>query len=1398
MAAAAPQNSSLTAGPVTDPRNKHVLSVPQNKYTTYDFSPFLTAPAVQHRMLENRHQIPLVSPIPATRIPSPLAENLHPSVIKDVRDFLLGTGKYASPYTHNYTGNGEEVWASWKRAWDLWNNNYIEGRVDEVWVAGAYKQWEAYIAQQKKKGKLPFEGPGGRKQLRRKQARMGKAYRTEAKALEQLESSIDEVAQGREDFRKRAIDNLKQTLKSNRTLGNGYVEFSELLEEWHRRNWYRPRWDDFKDYKNKAPEYLPLTMDYVHDELYDDERERVLELLTKELWRKDPKLEAHPGTIEYAIAVAHWERQAEVRRCKLTSRPVWSAMKPVEDLEEKYIENASKRTSQAVIEEFRKRLDANRKLGTGYIEYSWQEAHYIINLQAHKGRIDPAILELEKPDPKDYIDKALPGRPEESAAPDNAIDRAEHEDDQDDDGLDPNDLTRPLLIEDDNSSGGLFAMKDFAEYTVPDEHDASFYEYYDPIENSVWRPRQVGEEELKIDMDEEPDAFLKNSQFEIDGGVDCGRSPYPVLRPLYRYAQSQVGPEDALSQDQSYLLKLKKFWDKVTGTIYNIPINDIDSQTLDKTDDPFHRESFENTENYQNPDIFPLDIRRCQKISTPSKPGEVVSKATDFRDTDSIIEPTFKMKEKEYRPMRVDDPWWVEMQQKYYRDMPPRSYPPKFDETQSYLPKDVKLWNDEIGKDSDLKSRYFVTNLDGRLLIINGIEVRKGEIAGPLPEFAIIQTEGGGVSFWFGVGGRFYLQPAGARTKDWSRQWSQLRRALKDEYFGLTAGYYWQNAIVGKILEDDEGEGEQDPTWIKWINAKPTRKMDLDDDNLSSRGFNENEDWGAPGPLPFTSAEAELKWVAAQFHFQEIFSVQPWAKATMVEPTADTAWGGLAADYRDAMDGPTDETRREWWAHHKSETERLQAQAGQAFEERTRQEIDAESAAAEAASLKRKADHDGYFPPDAKRFRADIEERDKEKVQDIQKQEKKQLEMGLEQLVDQINQGAKELATTGSGAPSGAQADPAASTEADFQAREALQRVRELERLRVLFNVRRKDANEVLIPPMTDPLAGLAPSQVLTLPENRWALESNLNHINETRLDKEVRETGALNHQNASERLKRDRIARKRRLGALGFTPMTDAERHRQEHQLRIKADEEKEQREYQLLSRLANMCLLKDKQAKKDLEHAAAVKDGLQAGDPVKAAAAAKKSQEELEAQQLEMVKHLSLISWAQANDVDEAQLLEYMAQSGKEFDPTDFNTWVNKAADNMKEKEIRSSVLEAAKKLGISFNECLEKVHGAASFEDHMKRIKAWKVPKYFMGADPKEAKRRFGAALLASVEGHDVRRRGKYTSWEEVVDSMPIATDWDEVVNLAPEVEPVGFGMVREFVILAHGEYKWLGIV
>lgn len=829
-------------------------------------------------------------------------------------------------------------------------------------------------------------------------------------------------------------------------------------------------------------------------------------------------------------------------------------------------------------------------------------------------------------------------------------------------------------------------------------------------------------------------------------------------------------------------MKLKKTWDEVTGTIFNIPTKSIYSQTLDKIADRDHRESFENHDNYQNPDIFPLDIRRCEKISDFRQRGGSMHKFLDPNDTDKIIQPSFNMKEKEYRAMRFDDPWWVEMHQKRYRDLPPRNYPPRFDESQSYLPKDDKLWKDEVKKDSDLKSRYFVANLDGRLLKINGIEVGKGEIAGPLPEFAIIITEGDGVSFWFGVGGRFYLQPAGARTMDWSRQWIQLRRSLNDEYFGVPAGYFWQNAIVSKIMEDDEGEGEQDPKWIKWIKAKPARitgAINAHEDDPS----NQHEDWGAPGPLPFDSPEAELKWVAAQLHFQNVYSTDPWLKAKMIEPTDETAWGQLEDDYQNAADGPTDTSKDEWWIENERDYQDVQKLSGKEFEVQQKDQNFAGHAAEVASSLKRKAENDGYFPPDAKRFRADVEKRESEKIQEIEKQEQYKLDKGLQELVDHINKGAKEIAEADAAeqARDPEEWHPASGAEAYEQAKEALQRVREYERLRVLFNERRKAANQITIPPMKDPIAGLAPSSVLTLPENQWALEAIVKNREEFRLDQEVQEAAALNNQNASERLKRKRLAEKRKRGALGFTATTEAEKKMQERELLIKAQEEKEGNEVRELNKSLAVLNARKKQAELDKQHAELVKEGVKDGDAVKAKAAAAKSKEELAEQQAKIAEQVAIMEWASENGVTFEQIFQYISESGKTFDSNDFSAWINKGARTNREHEKIQSAETAAQKMGLTLVQWCQKVHGVNTPDEYLEKLRQVKVAEYVLSENAAKSKSVFCDQLLRNAVGPSGTRQGEFTSWDDVITSMPFTENWEALVGSRQDVEPTAFKMI-----------------
>lgn len=138
----------------------------------YEFSNFLTAPDV--RRVAAPYGAPQIVNIPNTNIPSPLAQNLEPRSIKDLKEFLTGCG----PDGKGQSGNprGVEIWESWKRAWDLWNNHYIAGREAPAWIKSEYERLKAIMdgltLKQKKSLISPLTGenanggppgpPGGR------------------------------------------------------------------------------------------------------------------------------------------------------------------------------------------------------------------------------------------------------------------------------------------------------------------------------------------------------------------------------------------------------------------------------------------------------------------------------------------------------------------------------------------------------------------------------------------------------------------------------------------------------------------------------------------------------------------------------------------------------------------------------------------------------------------------------------------------------------------------------------------------------------------------------------------------------------------------------------------------------------------------------------------------------------------------------------------------------------------------------------------------------------------------------------------------------------------------------------------------------------------------------------
>lgn len=89
----------------------------------------------------------------------------------------------------------------------------------------------------------------------------------------------------------------------------------------------------------------------------------------------------------------------------------------------------------------------------------------------------------------------------------------------------------------DGSTGGFIPMKLLPEYIAPEMDESGNYPegWEDVLANTVWRPRRTGEREGEPEVRIDGEWGAK-SECEFDGGVDCGRSPYPVRLPLFHFS----------------------------------------------------------------------------------------------------------------------------------------------------------------------------------------------------------------------------------------------------------------------------------------------------------------------------------------------------------------------------------------------------------------------------------------------------------------------------------------------------------------------------------------------------------------------------------------------------------------------------------------------------------------------------------------------------------------------------------------------------------------------------------------------------------------------------------------------------------------------------------------------
>lgn len=138
-----------------------------NKKPIYDLSPFLSSTTITS--LRPGEQ-PDVLQIPETLIASPLAANLAPADLIDIREVLTGesfpgarggggggNGVWkgaGSEIRDRGKGKGEEIWRAWKRAWDVWNGYYIEGRVDEGFIRKEYEEIKQALEVQRERERV--------------------------------------------------------------------------------------------------------------------------------------------------------------------------------------------------------------------------------------------------------------------------------------------------------------------------------------------------------------------------------------------------------------------------------------------------------------------------------------------------------------------------------------------------------------------------------------------------------------------------------------------------------------------------------------------------------------------------------------------------------------------------------------------------------------------------------------------------------------------------------------------------------------------------------------------------------------------------------------------------------------------------------------------------------------------------------------------------------------------------------------------------------------------------------------------------------------------------------------------------------------------------------------------
>ena len=311
---------------------------------------------------------------------------------------------------------------------------------------------------------------------------------------------------------------------------------------------------------------------------------------------------------------------------------------------------------------------------------------------------------------------------------------------------------------------------------------------------------------------------------------------------MYKYVRTE---------DSLYIKR--KVWDGVTGTIFNVPMLPRNDETKDRHTARMaliHHASFRDT---AQKDIFPLIIRRkslsdlytrsqlqrrpetdsgkgLPLLTAPESPNLTASK-------EEAVNVSYNNPKRQYRVMTITDPWYVTPEQEYLRDVPPRIYPLPNHSKSDIIPYDDLHYVEHRMRDRIGEYGYFMTNLLSGEIVVNGQKIGLGEVAGPLPAFALIECPGGQVCFWWGENGREYGDGGQAALRQTS--WDILRQKKGWEDVGRSAGEVWDERIIDRMKrEESGGEGEEDDLeWEGYKNFVEKYDDDMDDDTRATVGM---------------------------------------------------------------------------------------------------------------------------------------------------------------------------------------------------------------------------------------------------------------------------------------------------------------------------------------------------------------------------------------------------------------------------------------------------------------------------------------------------------------------------------------------------------------------------------